>query len=77
MTSEHENMVRWWTITLISVLNGLALASEAMTLVEGSEDVAKVSMEVMRDMTASYTPEQKQLLATQLALLSGLVNRSW
>jgi hypothetical protein len=70
-------MVRWWTITLISVLNGLALASEAMVLVEGSEDVAKVSMEVMRDMTASYTPEQKQLLATQLTLLSGLVNRSW
>jgi hypothetical protein len=77
MRSEHEDMVRWWTITLISVLNGLVLASEAMTLVEGSENVVKVSMEVMQDMTASYTPEQKRLLTAQLTLLSGLVNRSW
>ena len=77
MRSEHEDMVRWWTITLISVLNGLVLASEAMVLVEGNENVVKMSMEVMRGMTASYTPEQKRLLTAQLTLLSGLVNRSW
>jgi len=75
--SEQENMVRAWTMTLISVLNGLTMASMAMERAGETKRIVEVSMEVMQGMTASYTPEQKGLLARQLALLSGLANRSW
>jgi len=73
--SEHENMLRWWTITLIEVLEGFTMASVQMELVGERKKIIEVFMEDMRHMMSSYTPEQKWLLTRQLALLSGLALR--
>ena len=73
--SQDEVMLRWWTITLIAILNGLTLASTQMLGVGEEKRIVEVLMESMQDMTGGYTPEQKQLLVAQLALLSGLTVR--
>ena len=76
--SEHEDMLRAWTIMLMSVLNGLTLAVAAMVLAGEEKRIVEVSMEVMRDMTDAYTPdtstERKRLLSSQLGLLCSLAN---
>lgn len=73
--SEQENMVRAWSMTLIAVLNGLTMASMEMLRVGEEKKIVEVLMENMRDMMGGYTPEQRRLLASQLALLSGLAAR--
>ena len=73
--SEHEDMLRAWTMTLITVLDGLAMASAQMELVGQGKKSVEVLLEVMRDMMGAYTPDQKWLLTTHLAMLSGLALR--
>lgn len=73
--SEHEDILRWWTITLIAVLDGFTMASEAIVRVGEKKNPVEVLMEDMRGMMGGYTPDQKWLLARQLALLSGLAVR--
>ncbi len=73
--SEHEDMLRCWTMALISVLNGFTLASMEMEEAgEGNKSV-EVLLEGMRDTMRGYPPEQKWLLVRQFALLSGLAVR--
>ena len=57
--SEHEDMLLWWTITLIEVLDGLTMASVQMELVGEGKESVKVLKEGMQHMMGSYTPEQK------------------
>ena len=71
---EQENMVRAWTITLMSVLNGLMAASMAMERAGETRRIVEVSMEVMRDIMPGHTLAQKQLLSKQLDLLCRLAN---
>ena len=73
--SEHEDMLLWWTITLIEVLDGLTMASVQMEIVGEGEKSVGVLEKDMRNMMSGYPPEQKQLLARQFALLSGLALR--
>ena len=73
--SEQENMLRWWTITLIAVLNGFSMASVQMELIGEGKKSVEVLMEDMQHMMGGYTPHQKWLLTRQLALLSGLAVR--
>lgn len=70
--SEHENMLRWWTMTLIAVLNGFTMAIVQAELVGEGKKGVELLIEDMRDMMGGYTLEQKQLLTRQLAVLSGL-----
>ncbi len=74
--SEQEDMLRWWTITLITLLDGFTMATEVMVRAGEEKDTVEVLMEDMRNMMSGYTPDQKRLLARQLALLSGLANES-
>ena len=73
--SEHEDMLRWWTITLITALDGFTMASMQMELVGEGKESVKVLKEGMRHMMGSYTPEQKLSLVIWLTLLSGLAVR--
>ena len=73
--SEHEDMLRWWTITLLAVLDGFTMASMQMELVGEGKKSVEVLMEDMRHMMGGYTPDQEWLLTRQLALLSGLAVR--
>jgi len=73
--SEHEDMLLWWTITLIEVLDGLTMASVQMEIVGKGKRILEVLEKDMRYMMGGYTPEQKRLLARQFALLSGLALR--
>ncbi len=73
--SEQEKMVRAWSMTLLAVLNGLTMASMEMLRVGEEKKIIEVLMEDMREMMRGYTPEQKQLLSSELAVLSGLAAR--
>jgi len=73
--TEHENMLRWWTMTLIAVLNGFTMASMEMLRVGEEKNTVEVLMEDIQHMMGGYTPDQKWLLTRQLALLSGLAVR--
>ncbi len=73
--SEHEAILRWWTMTLIAVLDGFTMASMQMELVGEKKKSIEVFMEDLRHMMGGYTPDQKWLLARQFALLSGLALR--
>jgi len=68
-------MVRAWNMTLLAVLNGLTMASMEMLRVGEEKKMVEVLMEDMRDMMGGYTTEQRGVLSSLLALLSGLVNR--
>ena len=74
--SEHEDMARMWTMTLMTVLNGYTLT--VSTMVRGGEErkIVEMSMEAMEVMMQSHTLEQKQLLAKQLDVLCMLANES-
>ena len=73
--SEHEDMLQWWTITLISVLEGITMASVQMERVGEGKRIIEVFTEDMRLMMSGYPPEQKWLLVRQFTLLSGLAVR--
>ena len=73
--SEHEDMLRWWTIALITALNGFTMASVQMELVGEGKRSVEVLNEGMRHTMGSYTPEQKLSLVIWLTLLSGLAVR--
>ena len=73
--SEQEKMFRAWIMTLIAVLNGFTMASMQMELVGEGKRMIEVLMEEMLEMMGGYTPEQRQVLASELAVLSGLANR--
>jgi len=73
--SEHEDVLRCWTMALISVLYGFTIASMEMEQAgEGNKSV-EVLVEGMRDTMRGYTPAEKLLLTTHLAMLSGLAVR--
>lgn len=76
MRNEHEDMVRWWTITLISVLNGINMAEMQMQLAGEGKTGVEILTEYVRSTMNDYTPEEKALLARQFALLSVLTNES-
>lgn len=80
--SEQENMLgAWdmvsaWIITLLAVLNGYIPAVAAMELAGEEKKIIEVSMEAMRQIRQSYTSEDRQMLSSQLELLSRLANES-
>lgn len=73
--SEHEDMLRCWTMALISVLSGFTIASMEMEQAGKGNKSVEVLMEGMRDTMRGYTPDEKFSLITHLAMLSGLAAR--
>jgi hypothetical protein len=76
MRNEHEDMVRWWTITLITVLNGINIAEAQMELVGDGKTGVDILMEDVRSVMNGFTPNQKALLARQFALLGVLADEN-
>jgi hypothetical protein len=76
MRNEYEDMVRWWTITLITVLNGINIAEAQMEVAgEGKRGVA-ILIEDVRSVMNGFTPNQKVILARQFALLGILADEN-
>ena len=73
--SEHEDMLLWWTITLIAVLDGFTMAGVQMELVGEGKRMIEVLMEEMLDMMGDYTPEQRKVMASVLAIVSTVVDK--
>ena len=67
--TEQERMLREWTLTLVSVINGFAGASEALVNSEGNAALVKVSYEIMGLIMNNYTMEDRKMLSSKLEFL--------
>ena len=74
MRNDVEDMVRWWTVTLMSTIHGINLAESQMQLLGVGDNHGQILAEYVRNSINIYTPHQKLLLARQLAFLSILAN---
>ena len=73
--SEHEDMLRYWTMTLIAVLFGFTIASMGMEQAGEGKKSVEVLVEGVRDAIRGYTLEEKLSLTLHLVMLSGLALR--
>ena len=74
MRNDLEDMVRWLTVTLISTIHGINLAEYQMQLLGEGDNHGQILAEYIRNSININTPNQKLLLARQLAFLTVLAN---
>ena len=74
--TEQEKMLREWSLTLVSVINGFVGASEAVVNSEGNAALVKVSYEIMGLIMNNYTMEDRKMLSSKLELLMKFTSES-
>ncbi len=73
--SEQETMFRLWIGTLVVVLNNLIIASSHLENLGDGERIIEVLTEEMQKMVGDYTPEQRKVMASVLAIVSTVVDK--
>ena len=73
--SDQEQMFRLWIGTLVVVLDSLIIASSHMEHLGDGERIIEVLTEEIQKMVGDYTPEQRKVMASVLAIISGVVDR--
>ena len=73
--SEQETMFRLWIGTLVVVLDSFIIASSHVERLGDGERIIEVLTEEMQKIVGHYTPEQRKVMASVLAIVSGVVDR--